>query len=767
MPSWKKVIISGSDAALRSLNVSTSFTASGLNYPITDNGGESFMQTDGSGNLTFQYVKTIYEQIYNGETTTILKGDPLYVSGSQGANSIVYKADAANPAKMPVTYISADNIAPGATGRGIVLGLIKGVDTTGYPAGTEVYVAPGGGWTKTRPTGSNIVQLLGIVTKEGTGGQGIVLNPGPANLPNLTSGNVWVGNSNGLPVATPTSSLSVASASFAATSSFTTAVSGTTNYVSKFTGVNTLGNSQISDTGTQVKIGNFNLGVASTTLNLAITGSTRFSAEKSAFIEIFTNVENSPRINGYGNGVNITTSNSYGISNGNINLQPQQNSNITNTVTGTGVQTWSTGGSERMRITDTGQVTIGATTAGARLDVRAQGALSTDIAFRVRNSTDTQNFLVVNGTGDVSNSGAGGGETNTQFGINVGRNRTGNYNSLFGYQAGRDLTTGTINVLFGYNAGRNITTASGNTLIGTRAGESTIVNNTVAVGTNALVLNQTGTSNTAIGTEALYYNTASSNTAVGDGAGNANTTGQGNNFFGYASGRGNKTGSYNVFIGVNSAFYSNGSNNVFLGDSSGLYQSDGITNMTSADNSVFIGKDVKANSSGQTNQIVIGYNAIGNGSNSVTLGNDSITKTVLKGNVGIGTTTPSEKLDVNGNTNINGTLTATVKSFIIDHPTKPNKKLQYGVLEGPEHSVYVRGKLTNSRIITLPDHWHALVHEDTITVNLTPIGKKQDLWVETVSDTTITVGSDSDINCFYTVFAERKDIEKLVTEFDK
>ena len=49
------------------------------------------------------------------------------------------------------------------------------------------------------------------------------------------------------------------------------------------------------------------------------------------------------------------------------------------------------------------------------------------------------------------------------------------------------------------------------------------------------------------------------------------------------------------------------------------------------------------------NEIVIGYNAIGVGSNSVVLGNDSITKTILKGNVGIGTTTPAEKLDVNGN----------------------------------------------------------------------------------------------------------------------
>jgi hypothetical protein len=138
------------------------------------------------------------------------------------------------------------------------------------------------------------------------------------------------------------------------------------------------------------------------------------------------------------------------------------------------------------------------------------------------------------------------------------------------------------------------------------------------------------------------------------------------------------------------------------------------------------------------------------------------------GNVGIGTSSPGYKLDVNGNTNVNGTLTATVKSFIIDHPTKENKKLQYGVLEGPEHSVYVRGKLTNTNVIQLPDYWHALVHEDSITVNLTSIGKPQEIWVEEITDTYITVGSLAEnINCFYAVFAERKDIDKLITEFDK
>ena len=215
MPSWKRVIVSGSDASLNSLEIVTSLTASGLIYPSSDNGEFSFIQTDGNGNLSLQYVETLYEQIVNGELTTLLKGTPVYVSGSQGADQIAYRADAGDPTKMPVIYITGDNIAPGEVGRGILLGLIAGVDTTGYPSGTEIYVGVGGGWTSIRPTGSAIVQSLGIVTKEGNGGQGVVLNPGPNNLPNIPSGYTWVGDSNSYPIAIPTSSIqNVVSASY-------------------------------------------------------------------------------------------------------------------------------------------------------------------------------------------------------------------------------------------------------------------------------------------------------------------------------------------------------------------------------------------------------------------------------------------------------------------------------------------------------------------------------------------------------------------------
>ncbi len=155
---------------------------------------------------------TIYEVVYTGENIT--KGDPLYISGSQGANPIVYKADAADPNKMPVTFISNETIGASNTTDAIILGLIEGINLTGYTAGQSIYVAEGGGWSTNLPSGSNsITQLLGVVTKAGAGGKGLVLNPGPALLPGLDTGKMWVGNGNNQPIEITTASF-VSSASF-------------------------------------------------------------------------------------------------------------------------------------------------------------------------------------------------------------------------------------------------------------------------------------------------------------------------------------------------------------------------------------------------------------------------------------------------------------------------------------------------------------------------------------------------------------------------
>jgi len=120
-----------------------------------------------------------------------------------------------------------------------------------------------------------------------------------------------------------------------------------------------------------------------------------------------------------------------------------------------------------------------------------------------------------------------------------------------------------------------------------------------------------------------------------------------------------------------------------------------------------------------------------------------------------------------GNLDVNGSFAATTKSFIIDHPTKEGMKLRYGSLEGPENGVYVRGRLKDNNTIELPDYWTGLVDEDTITVNLTSIGSESTLHkVVDIYHNTVVIGSeDGNINCFYTVFGERKDVEKMEVEY--
>lgn len=129
--------------------------------------------------------------------------------------------------------------------------------------------------------------------------------------------------------------------------------------------------------------------------------------------------------------------------------------------------------------------------------------------------------------------------------------------------------------------------------------------------------------------------------------------------------------------------------------------------------------------------------------------------------IGIGTTAPSYDLEVNGE------ISATNKSFVIDHPTKPGMKLRYGSLEGPENGVYVRGRIEGNNIIELPDYWRGLVDPGTITVHLTPCGNFSNAYVDIIADNKIYIKAAlfNKINCFYIVYAERKDIPKMKVEF--
>jgi hypothetical protein len=266
---------------------------------------------------------------------------------------------------------------------------------------------------------------------------------------------------------------------------------------------------------------------------------------------------------------------------------------------------------------------IGATPASTvRLDVRAQGALSTDLAFRVRNSANTLDIIRANGLGEV------------YIGIGAGSVNTATQNTFIGLNAGLSNTTGAQNTVNGYHSFRTNSTGQSNTSVGAYAlFSNTTGNNNIGIGYASLYLNSTGASSTAIGHSALYANTTGgNNSAVGFYALQNNTTATHNAAIGFYALQSNTTGQSNAGHGAYALFNNTtGGSNTAIGYASGGYISGGVTANAITTNSVYIGNNTKALANNQTNQIVIGDNATGAGSNTVTLGHTTIIKTILRG----------------------------------------------------------------------------------------------------------------------------------------
>ena len=133
----------------------------------------------------------------------------------------------------------------------------------------------------------------------------------------------------------------------------------------------------------------------------------------------------------------------------------------------------------------------------------------------------------------------------------------------------------------------------------------------------------------------------------------------------------------------------------------------------------------------------------------------------------VNTVEGSDNVTWDGNEfNIQGVLSAEEKNFDIKHPTKEGWRLRYSVLEGPERGVYVRGHISGSNIIELPDYWSGLVYEDSISVQLTPVGSPCTHYVDTVTTASITVGCQcGEVNAYYIIHAERKAEEPIWVEY--
>ena len=295
MPNWKKLITSGSSGSLANLEVDNHISASLLSGSFYGDGSNltgitfdtssllttasaefselTFTKGDGSTFPVSTTPRKVIETVKNGESFTLAKGTPVYVSGSGGNSSIVYASSASLSSKMPAAYVLNEELISDEEGEAILSGFINGVNTSIFNEGDSIYVGENGGYTNVKPTGSNLIQKLGNVIKSSiNNGSGVITGAGRSNdVPNITPGYVWLGNSGS--VATPVSSASlfVDTASFALSSSYTATSSLAIQAISIFPFTSSINNIAIIS-GSLVITGS-----ALTTGSLESTGSVEFS----------------------------------------------------------------------------------------------------------------------------------------------------------------------------------------------------------------------------------------------------------------------------------------------------------------------------------------------------------------------------------------------------------------------------------------------------------------------------------------------------------
>ncbi len=135
----------------------------------------------------------------------VAKGDPLYISGYNVGQSRleVSKADSASASTMPAIGLADAAYAMNDNGNAVSIGTLTDIDLSSLvPApsvGDVLYIASGGGLTKTAPTGTALIQNVGIVSRN-SGANGVieVTAIGRANaLPNITPSSVLFGGTAG------------------------------------------------------------------------------------------------------------------------------------------------------------------------------------------------------------------------------------------------------------------------------------------------------------------------------------------------------------------------------------------------------------------------------------------------------------------------------------------------------------------------------------------------------------------------------------------
>jgi hypothetical protein len=259
---------------------------------------------------------------------------------------------------------------------------------------------------------------------------------------------------------------------------------------------------------------------------------------------------------------------------------------------------------------------------------------------RILSNAGTNNLFAGVSAGAVTT-----GNQNTFFGASAGQsNTTGVGNAFFGSFAGQSSATGNFNSFFGNLAGQANATGHDNSFFGNSAGASNTTGSlNTFFGVQAGALNTTGSFNAIVGFQAGRSNTTGLyNAFFGYQSGYSSTTGQKNAFFGAFAGVNNTTGGSNTFFGEEAgASNTTGANNTFIGQNADYFAAD-----PTGDNNTLLGANTFLNS-GINNGTAIGANASVTQSNSLILGSiNGVNGATADTKVGIGTTAPAFRLHI-------------------------------------------------------------------------------------------------------------------------
>jgi hypothetical protein len=614
MPNWKKIIVSGSDAPLNSVEFNTSPS------PTPTTQGSVYWNEDdlALSAILNGYIMTIGEdQFYpvkNQTGSNISKGTAVQFAGTLGMSGRLliqpFLADGSVQSSF-FMGVTAEDINNGEDGKVLWFGRIKEINTNAFEEGDTLYAStttPGGFQTTVPQAPNNIIQVAAVITKSTTVGtifvrptlgsninkdEGVkITSPSTNDILQLQSNGLWENKT-----------LSQAGIQPTLTNPITG--TGTTNYISKFTGTNTQGNSIIFDNGTNVGIG-----TTSPNAKLQVDGSIRTRGGETITGSLLITNANT----GQSSFIWMDSSDRMRIDNA---VTSGRDVIINGDGTGrVGIGTTSpTGKLDVNGSTTSTQLGVGAAPSGTtRLDVRAQGALSTDQIFKIRNSADNRDVIRVTG------------DENMLFGSdnqNVTCVKSTSFHSGF-YQgtnlryfgSGDPLT----NTTYIGGVGGNV---RGGTLLFTRANSNTL--------------------------RGLYFYTAPASTGADDAATLTEqfrvTPNEGYFRGNLGIGTTSPTGKLEINSSTTNVFSTVGSfSNVMFGGTNGV-NADGngvwsfVNNGTGPGTRLFV-----QDANNLSDRLTFDFRG-NNGSNLILAGTST-------GNVGVGTTSPSEKLDVDGKARI-------------------------------------------------------------------------------------------------------------------